>query len=96
MEVRGVGSVGGALPADRASPAKPAEQLRAAEALSPTDEVEISAMGRLLDDASRMPGVREQRLAQIRAEIEAGTYDTPERLEAAVDRMLRELQSDNS
>jgi anti-sigma28 factor (negative regulator of flagellin synthesis) len=50
----------------------------------------------MLDDASRLPGVREQRLAQIRAEIEAGTYITPERLEAAVERMLRELELDRS
>ena len=31
---------------------------------------------------------RAERLARIKQEIEAGTYDTPEKLEAAIDRMM--------
>jgi len=34
---------------------------------------------------------RAERLAAIRARIEAGVYDTPERLEAAVERLARVL-----
>ena len=34
---------------------------------------------------------RAERLAAIRAQIEAGVYDTPERLEAAVDKLARVL-----
>jgi hypothetical protein len=34
------------------------------------------------------PETRAERLERIRLEIEAGTYETPEKLEAAVDRML--------
>ncbi len=35
---------------------------------------------------------RAERLARIKAEIDAGTYDTDEKLESAVDRMLREVR----
>jgi len=59
---------------------------------SPTDEVEISAVGKMLDDASRTPGVREQRLAEIKAAIEAGTYETPEKIEFALSRMIEQLK----
>lgn len=36
---------------------------------------------------------RQQRLAEIRRQIEAGTYETPEKLEAAVDAMLAKLHN---
>jgi anti-sigma28 factor (negative regulator of flagellin synthesis) len=58
----------------------------------PRDEVEISSVGKLLDDASRTPGIREQRLAQIKSAIEAGTYETPEKLELALNRMIEDLK----
>jgi negative regulator of flagellin synthesis FlgM len=45
----------------------------------------------MLDVAGRTGSVREQRLEQIKAAIAAGTYDTPERLSLAVDRMLSSL-----
>ncbi len=37
---------------------------------------------------------RAERLAAIRARIEAGVYDTPERLEAAVEKLVRVLNQD--
>ncbi len=63
--------------------------------MTPKDEVEISAVGKMLDDASRTPSIREQRLAQIKAAIEAGTYETPEKLELAVNRMVEQLKLDD-
>jgi hypothetical protein len=37
------------------------------------------------------PPIRTDLVERIRREIAAGTYDTPEKLEAALDRMLRRL-----
>jgi anti-sigma28 factor (negative regulator of flagellin synthesis) len=73
--------------------AEPASKA-ASSVMAPTDEVEISSLGRMLDDASRTNGLREQRLAQIKSAIEAGTYETPDKLEAAVGRLLNSLQLD--
>jgi negative regulator of flagellin synthesis FlgM len=70
------------------------EKSQAAGPVSPKDEVEISAVGKMLDDASRTPGIREQRLAEIKAAIEAGTYETPEKLELALARMVEQLKLD--
>lgn len=95
MEVRGLGSVGASVPISRAQPTTtPAETV--AGPSSPQDQVEISEVGRMLEGASRTPGIREQRLAQIKAAIESGTYDTPEKLELALGRMIDKVARDDS
>lgn len=95
MEVRGLGSVGASAPISRAQPStRPTET--AAVPSSPQDQVEISEVGRMLDGASRTPGIREQRLAQIKAAIESGTYDTPEKLELALGRMIEKVAREDS
>jgi hypothetical protein len=38
-----------------------------------------------------MPGIRPDRVARIRVELDAGTFETPERIEGTVDRLLKEL-----
>jgi hypothetical protein len=39
-------------------------------------------------------GIREELVARIRGEIAAGTYDTPEKWQAALDRLLDRLDDD--
>jgi negative regulator of flagellin synthesis FlgM len=92
MEVRGLGSVSTSAPVGRSQSAGPASEPAPVAPESPRDEVEISSVGKMLDDASRTPGIREQRLARIKAAIEAGTYETPEKLELALNRMLEQIQ----
>jgi len=55
---------------------------------SPED---IELARRLLEKVQQMPDVREELCAKVRQEIEQGTYETPERLERAVDRLLEEV-----
>ncbi|MGQ0635359.1 MAG: flagellar biosynthesis anti-sigma factor FlgM [Planctomycetaceae bacterium] len=93
MEVRGLNSIGATTPLAPASPVE-VQATPAAGPTMPRDEVEISALGRMLDDASRVPGVREERLAQIKSAIEAGTYETPEKLQIALERMLTQIGTD--
>lgn len=88
MDVRGLGSVGPAVPVNQPRPTAMPKQVETSAPQSPQDQVEISDVGKMLEEASRTPGVREQRLAQIRAAIDAGTYDTPEKLEIALSRMI--------
>jgi len=56
------------------------------------DELQISDAGRLLERIHEMPEVRQDRVAQIRAQIANGTYETPEKLEIALERLLDEIQ----
>jgi negative regulator of flagellin synthesis FlgM len=91
MEVRGLGSVGGALPVNRAQPATPPQKSVTGPS-SPQDQVEISDVGRMMDEASRTPGIR----AQIKAAIESGTYDTPEKLELALGRLIDQVSREEA
>ena len=92
MDVSGPGSVGGV------GPIRPAELQPVSEVAPPptgiempVDEVEFSAAAQMLEKLSQDPQVRAARLAEIQAQIAAGTYETPEKLEAAVARMLADL-----
>lgn len=59
---------------------------------SPTsDTVEISQQARIAAKLASLPEVRTDLVAQVKAEIEAGTYDTQEKLDIAISRMLNEL-----
>jgi negative regulator of flagellin synthesis FlgM len=55
------------------------------------DELEISDAARLVDQVREMPEIREDRVNQIRAQIAAGTYETDDKLEMALGRLLDEI-----
>ena len=58
----------------------------------PDDKVELSVKARLLSKLAEMPDVREDKVNRVRAEIEAGTYDTED--EQKIDELLDELIQD--
>ena len=58
----------------------------------PVDRVEISQIARLMSEATLLPEVQAEKIAQVRAQIEAGTYITPEKMDIAVERLLQDLQ----
>jgi negative regulator of flagellin synthesis FlgM len=95
MEVRGLSSASPMAPLGRPEATPGIEKSPGIAPSTPKDEVEISEVGKMLDDASRTHGIREQRLAEIKAAIEAGTYETPEKLELALNRMVEQLKMDD-
>ncbi len=58
----------------------------------PVDRVEISQIARLISEVSSLPEVRAEKIAQVRVQIEAGTYITPEKMDIAVERLLEDMQ----
>lgn len=54
----------------------------------PPDRVEFSELGRQLADSSPSSSLRIARVQAIRNEIAAGVYETPERIEGVVSRLL--------
>ena len=58
---------------------------------APRDHVEISPLGQMLDGISRLPEIRHEKVEEIRRQIAAGSYETPEKLELALDRLMDEL-----
>ena len=65
--------------------APPAQPARGA------DQLELSGMSHLLKTL-QSNDVRADKVAQVKAQIEAGTYETDEKLDAAADRLLDDLQ----
>jgi negative regulator of flagellin synthesis FlgM len=55
------------------------------------DRVDISAAAQAAARAAEAGDVRQELVNQIRAQIEAGTYETPAKLDAALERLLDEL-----
>jgi negative regulator of flagellin synthesis FlgM len=55
------------------------------------DELQISDAARLVEQAKALPEIRQDRVDAIRQQIAAGTYETPEKLEIALDRLLDEI-----
>ena len=56
----------------------------------PVDSLEISAEAQMLS-TSGATDIRADRVADLRAQIASGDYETPEKLEAAVSRMFEEF-----
>ncbi len=69
-------------PVSKQLPAEPAKQLRA------TDRLEVSGAGHLLKASG---DIRTDLVQSIKQQIEAGTYETDAKLDAAVDRLMDEL-----
>jgi len=61
------------------------------QAGTPRDRVEISPLGQMLDGISRLPEIRHEKVEEVRRQIASGVYETPEKLELALDRLLDEL-----
>ena len=46
----------------------------------------------MLDGISQLPEIRHERVEEIRRQIATGSYETPEKLELALDRLFDELR----
>jgi len=53
--------------------------------------LEISDVGRTVEQVNQLPDIRQDRVNEIRAQIAAGTYETEGKLEVALDRLLDEI-----
>ncbi len=61
------------------------------------DQVELSTEAQVLapwlDKLRQIPAVRQDLVDQVKAQIASGTYDTPEKLNEALDGMIDETRS---
>jgi negative regulator of flagellin synthesis FlgM len=71
--------------------ARQAQPMARPEAAQSADEVNISEAARLVEQVQQMPEMREDRVEAVRQQIAAGTYETRDKLDAAVSRLLDEI-----
>ena len=60
-------------------------------AAAPSDQLDISPAAQAAIDAHEKGEIRADLVARVRSEIAAGTYETPEKLDAALDHLLDEI-----
>ena len=90
MHTRGLGSVPNIPSSTKTPPPEPVKPQGSPENNCSGDRVDISADA-LSADQGEAPDVRALRLAQIKAAIEAGEYETQDKLDAALSRLFGEL-----
>jgi negative regulator of flagellin synthesis FlgM len=56
-----------------------------------TDTVEISDLASLRAKYSQLPEIRQDLVDQVRNEIASGTYETPEKLDQAIESLIEDL-----
>ena len=64
---------------------------QAAGLSAPRDELQISDVGRFVDQARGLPDIRQDRVQDIRTALANGTYDIDSKLDLTVSRLLDEL-----
>lgn len=92
MQINGPFSVHGAQAIQPQSDVAPVEEIKTSEtSLQPTDELDLSSETTMLSRVHNTPDVRMDRVAEIRAQIASGTYETSDKLNVAVGRLLDEF-----
>ncbi len=91
MQIYGPSHLHGAQGVGGPHSSKASKPVAPADAGPIQDELDISDAGQMIDKVKQVPDVRQDRVAQIRAQIDAGTYETDEKLELTVGRLLDEI-----
>ncbi len=65
----------------------------AADRVAASDQLDISREAELVSQVRDLPDVRAERVAQVRAQIQAGNYETSDKLDIALGRLLDEFSA---
>jgi len=91
MQIYGPTHLHGAQPLNAPHGVRSPQPAARAESASMSDSVEISDAGRLAEQMSQIPDIRQSRVNEIRAQIAAGTYETDAKMSVALNRLLDEI-----
>ena len=91
MQIHGPSNVHGPQPINPPHRTQGAARSAGTSQTQQTDQLDISHEADMVSRAREIPSIRSERIAAIRAQIEAGTYETEQKLEIAVGRLLDEL-----
>lgn len=92
MQINGLGPIQGPHSIQGAQRPQIARPPQAAPRQSAgVDQLDISPEAQVLSQVRDIPEIRTERVAEIRAAIEAGAYETDAKLDIALDRLLDEI-----
>ena len=95
-DISSVGQPGPVGPIDRASSSGRRDESSILSSYGnpptrPGDRVELSDHARYLDLLRHLPAVRHERVDSVRDAIREGRYETPEKLDTAISRLIEDL-----
>lgn len=91
MQIYGPSQIHGAQPLAGPHAARPAQSCSTSPAGQTSDRLELSAAGQIAGRLAEIPDIRADRVAEIRAALADGTYETADKLDVALDRLLDEI-----
>ena len=91
MQIHGSVQVHGPQPINAPHHSNASRPTAPTETPAQVDQLDISEEAQAVSKALEAAPIRQDRVAEIRAQITQGTYETSEKLEAAVDRLLDEI-----
>lgn len=91
MHIYGPSQLHGPQPIGAPHGTKPAQPTSRPEAPQIADEVDISEAARLVEQVQQMPEMRGDRVEAVRRQIAEGTYETRDKLNVAIERLLDEI-----
>lgn len=91
MQIYGTSQLHGAQSISGPHASRPTPNEQVSSTTSTGDRLDISAAGELAGKLSEIPDIRHDRVQALRTAIQNGTYETHDKLNAAVDRLLDEI-----
>ena len=91
MQIQGPTQVHGPQPINAPHRAQASPPAARSSYATGADQLDISREADMVSRARELPDIRADRVAEIRAAIEAGTYETADKIEVAVGRLLDEI-----
>lgn len=91
MQVYGPAHIHGAQPINAPHRIAAPQPAPSTDSLATVDQLDISREAELASRLRDVPQIRADRVAAIRAQIEAGVYETDDKIEKAVSRLLDEM-----
>jgi hypothetical protein len=91
MEIYGLGRIDGPQSVRAPHQARSIEPQTPLDSLHGTDQIDISPEAEMVSRVDEVADLRADRIAEIRSQIAAGIYETAEKLDIAVGRLLDEI-----
>ena len=91
MHIHGTSQIHGAQAINPPHRTTPSPQQPSINTVGGADELDISHEAELVSRVKELPDIRTDLVADIRAQIESGTYETEEKMDIALGRLLDEI-----
>lgn len=91
MHIYGPAQLHGAQPISAPHSPRTAQPTTSTQSAPIQDELSLSSAAQWIDQVHQAPDIRQDRVAAIRAQIAGGAYETQDKLDVAISRLLDEI-----